>query len=120
MNLILRWIILTLALVIAVWAVPGIRIEGIRAWLTLLVMAVIFGLVNALIRPILDRVSNRLNMALLGILTLVVNAIGLWLASLIATRLGVGFYIDGFLPALIGSVIISIVSFALSLLLLDK
>lgn len=120
MNLILRWIILTLALVVAAWVVPGIRIEADRGWLALLIMAIIFGLVNALIRPVLDRFSNRLNLALLGIITLIINALGLWLASLIANWLGVGFYVDGFLPALLGSVIISVVSFALSLLLVDK
>lgn len=120
MKLVLRWIIMTLALVVAAWLVPGIRIEDDRAWLTLAVMAVVFGLVNALIRPVLNRVSNRVNLTLLGILTLIINALALWMASLVANWLNVGFFVDGFLPALLGSIIVSIVSFALSVFLVDK
>lgn len=111
---------MTLALVVAAWLVPGIRIEDDRAWLTLAAMAVILGLANALIRPLLSRFSNRANLTLLGILTLIINAFGLWLASLVANWLGVGFYVDGFLPALLGAIIVSVVSFALSVFLVDK
>lgn len=115
-RLLVRWLINAVALAVAAWLLPGIYIKGQPAWMAVAVMAVIFGLVNALIRPLLKLLTCPLIFLTLGLFTLVINAAMLWLSSWIARQLDVGFYVDGFLPALLGAVVISIVSVVLSLL----
>jgi len=118
MKLLIRWIIVAIALVVAVWLIPGIRIEDTNAWIAVGVMAVILGLVNAIIRPILAFLSCGCIVATMGLFMLVINALTLWLSSWIAVEwLNIGFYVDGFWPALWGGIIVSIVSFVLSLFL---
>ena len=113
MNLLLRWIIASFSLFIAAWLVPGIRVEG-NAWGVYAVMAVILGLINAIIRPILKLLSLPIIILTLGLFLLIINGITLWMASAIAVRLFyVGFYVDGFWSALLGALIISIVSMIL-------
>jgi putative membrane protein len=116
MQLLLRWIIVALSLFVAAWLVPGIRVEG-NAWTVYSLTAVILGLVNAVVRPILKLLSCPLIILTLGLFIFVINGITLWMASAIAVYwFQVGFYVDGFWPAFVGAVIISIVSVALSLL----
>jgi putative membrane protein len=80
-------------------------------------MAVILGLINALVRPILLLLSCPLVILTLGLFVLIVNGVTLWLASAIALNwFGVGFYIDGFWSAFLGALVISIVSVILSAL----
>jgi len=117
-NLLLRWLINGVALYVASQLVSGITVEG--GWQVLLVMALIFGLVNALIGPVLKVLTCPLIILTLGLFTLVINALMLWLSSWIAGRLGVGFHVSGFLPAFWGGLVISVVSFVLSLVLIDK
>jgi putative membrane protein len=119
MKLLLRWLITALALGAAVALVPGIRVESDRAWLTVAVMAVILGLVNAFVRPLLKLLSCPLILLTLGLFLLVINAVTLWLAAQLAAALGVSFYVDGFWPAFLGGLIISVVSFLLSMFLID-
>src|SRR4030042_1875237 len=110
MNLLIRWIIASFSLFIAAWLVPGIRIEG-NAWGAYAVMAVILGLINAVVRPILQLLSLPLIMLTLGLFLLFINGITLWMASAIAVKvLHVGFYVDGFWSAFLGALIVSIVS----------
>jgi len=114
MNLLIRWIIASFSLVIAAWLVPGIRVEG-NAWGAYAVMAVILGLINAVVRPILQLLSLPLIMLTLGLFLLFINGITLWMASAIAVKvLHVGFYVDGFWSAFLGALIVSIVSVILS------
>jgi putative membrane protein len=114
MNLLIRWIIASFSLFIAAWLVPGIRVEG-NAWGAYAVMAVILGLINAVVRPILQLLSLPLIMLTLGLFLLFINGITLWMASAIAVKVfHVGFYVDGFWSALLGALIVSIVSVILS------
>ena len=83
-------------------------------WVTLLIVALIFGAVNAVIRPILVVRSLPLEIITLGLFIFVINAFMLLLTSWIAQGLGLGFRVDKFLPALLGALIIWIVSFILS------
>jgi putative membrane protein len=117
-NLLLRWV----AAAAAVWAathfVPGIHVQGgIQA---LFVVAAIIGLVNAIVRPILKALACGLIVLTLGLFLLVVNAVMLYVASFIAGRLGYVFTIDSFKAAVIGSIVISVVSWVLSLVLTDS
>jgi putative membrane protein len=119
MKLLLRWLITAVALGVAVAVVPGIRVESDRAWLTVAAMAIILGLVNAFVRPLLKLLSCPLILLTLGLFLLVINAVSLWLAAKAAGPLGVPFYVDGFWPAFLGGLIISVVSFILSMFLID-
>ena len=114
MRLIVRLLINAAALAAAAWAVPGIHYEG---WGALALMALVFGLVNALIRPIVMILSCPLLVLTLGLFTFVVNACMLLLASSLARMFGIAFSVDGFVPAFLGAIIISIVSIILSILL---
>lgn len=116
-KLLIRWLIGALALFLASWIVPGIRIDG-NGWIVYAVMAIILGLINALIRPILKLLSFPLIIVTLGLFTLVINALMLWLASSIAVNwFKVGFYIDGFWSAFFGALIVSIATMILSAIL---
>ena len=117
-KLLLRWLINGVALYVAAELVPGIHADG--GWQVLLFMALIFGLVNALIRPILKFLTCPLIMLTLGLFTLVVNALMLMLASWLGRQLGLGFYVAGFWPAaFLGALVISVVSFVLTMLIGD-
>ena len=120
MKLLLRWIITSISLFAAAELVPGIRVRH-DAWTAFAVMAVILGLINAIVRPILKLLSCPLIILTLGLFILVINGATLWLASAIAVNLfHVGFYVDGFVPAFLGAVIVSIVSLILTALLRDE
>jgi putative membrane protein len=94
--------------------VPGIRV-GHDAWVVFAAMAVILGLVNAIVRPILKLLSCPLVILTLGLFTLVINSITLWLASSIAVSwFHVGFHVDGFMAAFLGALVVSIVSVVLT------
>jgi putative membrane protein len=72
---------------------------------------------NAIIAPILKALTCPLILLTLGLFTLVINGLMLWLTSLIAEGLGIGFHVEGFFAALLGALVISAVSFVLSVLL---
>jgi putative membrane protein len=114
-KLLLRWLINGVALYVAAELVPGIHADG--GWQVLAVMAIIFGLVNALISPILKFLTCPLIMLTLGLFTLVINALMLQLASWLGRQLGLGFYVTGFWPAFWGALVISVVSFVLTMLI---
>src|SRR5258708_5451835 len=85
MNLIIRWAITSVSLFVAAWLVPGIRVEG-NAWVIFALMAVILGLVNAVVRPLLKLLSCPLIVLTLGLFVLVINGVTLLLASAIAVK----------------------------------
>ena len=117
MRILIHWFITSVALVVAAWLVPGIRVER-EAWTVFAGMAIILGLVNAIVRPLLKLLSCPLIVLTLGLFVLVINGITLWLAAAIAVRFfHVGFYVDGFVPAFVGALIVSIVSVILSAIL---
>jgi len=115
-KLLIRWIITVIALIVAALVVPGISVQDERAWVAFGVMALILGLVNAFIRPLLTLLSCGCIILTMGLFMLVINALTLWLSSYIAVNVfDVGFRVDGFWPAFWGALIVSVVSFVLSL-----
>jgi putative membrane protein len=119
MKFILRWLITAISLYVAVLVVPGISVES-DAWVAFAVMAIILGLVNAIVRPILKFLSCGFIIITLGLFVFVINAATFLLASNIAQNwFGVGFYVDNFWSALFGSIIVSIVSIILSNILIE-
>ena len=114
-SLLLRLIINSIALFIAIQAhIPGLRFDG--DWTTLVVVAFIFGLVNALVRPLLFALTCPLLILTLGLFTFVINALMLLLTSWIAQQLNLGFVVDGLGAAFVGALVISIVSFILTMI----
>jgi putative membrane protein len=115
-KLLIRWAISSLALFVAAWLVPGISVDG-GGWFIYAIMAIILGLVNAIVRPILKLLTCPLILLTLGLFVLVINGITLWLASAIAVNwFSVDFYVDGFWSAFVGAAIVSIVTIILSAL----
>lgn len=110
MKLILRWLINAAALMAIAYYLPGIAVSGFYA---ALIAALVLGLVNALIRPILVVLTLPINILTLGLFTLVINALMFWLASSIVK----GFYVAGFMPAFWGALILTFTSWAISGLL---
>lgn len=117
----LSWLVVNaLALGAAVWLFAGITLTGNSAGeraVALVVVAALFGVVNAIVRPVVKLFSLPLIVLTLGLVLLVINAAMLLLTSWIAGRAGLGFHVDGFLPALGGSVVISIASMVLEAVL---
>ncbi len=118
MRLLIRWLISGLAIAAAVAIVPGIHVDG-NGVTVVAVMAIILGLANALVRPLLTILTCPLIILTLGVFVLVVNAVSFLIATSFANWLGVGFYVDSFWDALFGSLIVSIVSTVLSMFLYD-
>lgn len=120
MKLLIRWLITGVALFAAAWLVPGITVEA-DGWTVYAVMAVLLALINAIVRPILKLLTCPLIILTLGIFVLVINGFTLWLASVIAQEwFGVGYTVDGFGPAFLGSLVVSIVSVVLSALVREE
>ncbi len=113
-TLILRWLINTLAIFVAVLLVPGITFTG-PGW-QLGLVALVFGLVNVALRPLLMLLTCPLVILTLGLFGLVINALLLALTAQIANSVGVQFRVDGFWPAVLGGLVISVVSLVLSIL----
>ncbi|ACL25971.1 phage holin family protein [Chloroflexus aggregans] len=113
-RLFLRWLIYSLAIFAAVWIVPGIEFSG-PGW-QIGVVALLFGLLNALLRPLLYFLTCPLVILTLGLFGLVINALLLGLTSALADQLGINFVVNGFWPAFFGGVVISLVSTTLQYL----
>jgi putative membrane protein len=79
-KLIIRWLITAAALVVAVWLLPGIAVDG-DGWVAVVVMAAVLGLVNATVRPILRLLTLPITAVTLGLFVFVVNGVALWLAA---------------------------------------
>lgn len=120
-KLILRWLVNAVAIGVAVSVVPGVRVgsgEGIDV-VALLGVALIFGLVNALVRPVLKLLSCALVVLTLGLFIFVINAAMLYLTAYLARSLDIPFEINGFANGLVASVVITVISLALNLLIPD-
>ena len=88
-------------------------------WVSLIWLALIFGVVNAVLKPVLTVVGCPILILTLGLGALLINTLLFYLAGLIGTNFGVGFTVDGFWPAFFGSIIVSVVSFFLNVFLKD-
>lgn len=117
-RLLVRWLISTLAIYAAVALLPGISFRG--PWWKLAMVALIFGLVNALVRPVLTFLTCPLIILTLGLFTLIINAAMLMLTAWLSEDLGLNFRVANFRSAFWGALVISIVSFLLNLLLGDE
>jgi putative membrane protein len=113
MGLIVRLLINAAALLAAVWLIPGIHFTGGPA--KLIAVAAVFGIVNALVRPILTVLSCPLIVITLGLFTLVINALLLLLTGYLSRAWNLGFGVDGFVPALLGGIVIGLVSTVITL-----
>jgi putative membrane protein len=115
----IRWAINTLALYVAIAIVPGVSPESTR-WFALLILGLIFGLLNAVLRPILKLLTCPLIMLTLGFFVLIVNTILFILTGWLGSQFHIGFTVKNFWAAFLGALVTSLVSFLLSLLLKDE
>ncbi len=112
-KLLIRLLANAVGLYVAAQIVPGISVG--ENWLVVLGVALVFGLVNALIGPLLKLLTCPLIILTLGLFTLIVNAVLLLLTSGLSRAVGLSFTVDGFWPAFWGALVISIVSFVMTL-----
>ncbi|MEV7980111.1 phage holin family protein [Streptomyces sp. NBC_00631] len=122
MNFVVKTIANAGALAVAVWLLDKITLTGDstakKVW-TLILVALVFGLVNFLVKPIVKILTFPLFILTLGLITLVVNALMLLLTSWVCDKLDLSFHVEGFWTAVLGGLIISIVSWALNMILPD-
>jgi putative membrane protein len=108
LGLLIRWLLSALALVLTSKIVPGITFNDMTA---LLIAAIVLGLVNAIVRPILVFFTLPLTIVTLGLFLLVVNALTFGIAAWLVP----GFSVNGFVPALLGSIVMAILSYFFSM-----
>ena len=123
MRFLLRVVVSAAALGVATWAVPGIELEAASGWSrvgTLLAVALIFGVINATLKPLIKIVGCAFYILTFGLIALVVNGLLLWLTSWIAGKLSLPFHVTGFWAAFWGAIIVGLVSWLLHLLIGDK
>lgn len=113
MSFLLRLVVNAVALWAATQFVSGVRYTGDP--LPFVAVALIFGIINATLRPVMKLLTCPLILLTLGLFALIVNGLMLWLTSAIATSLGIGFQVDGFWPAFWGALVVSLVSALLSM-----
>ena len=111
MTLLVHWLIYAVAILITAYLLPGVRLSGFFA---ALVTALVLGLINTFIRPLLLFLTLPLNILTLGLLTFVINALLILLTSSIVS----GFAVEGFWWALLFSLVLSVVSYVLSFIIL--
>ncbi|MEU5097816.1 phage holin family protein [Streptomyces sp. NPDC020996] len=122
-NFVVKTIANAGALAVAVWLLDKITLTGDSTGKkagTLIVVALLFGLVNWLVKPVVNLLSLPLLILTLGLFTLIVNALMLLLTSWLADGLDLSFHVEGFWTAVLGGLIISIVSWALHVVLPDE
>ena len=107
MQLFIRWLCYALALIFTSWVVPGIEVSS---FLNAMFLVVIIALINTFVKPVLQIITLPVNILTLGLFTLVINALLFMLAGYITP----GFEVEGFLSALIGSVILSLFALGIS------
>lgn len=121
--MILRFLVNALALAVATWLLPGIALTASTPQsqaLTIALVAAIFGVVNALVKPLFVFVTSPLLLLTLGLFLLVVNASLLMLTSWVCQKVGIGWHVADFWSAFWGALMVSIVSFVLNSLVTKK
>lgn len=122
MNFVVKTIANAAALAVAVWLLQDITLTGDSTGthvFTLIIVALLFGLVNFLVKPVVKLLTLPLFILTLGLITLVINALMLLLTSWLADQFDLSFHVEGFWTAVLGGLIISIVSWALNVVLPD-
>lgn len=112
MGILVSLLLNTLAIIITAYVVPGIRVES---FLSALLASIVLGIINTFIKPVLIFLTLPLTIITLGLFLFIVNAIVLRVTTLFVP----GFMVDGWLPAIIGAIVLSIVSTVLSTLVKD-
>lgn len=102
--MIVRWIVLSAAVVLAVYIVPGIHLAGTE-WITALVVGLVLGLINAFVKPVLSILTLPINFLTLGLFGIILNALLFWSVPYLVPQ----FTISGFMPALLGSIVVSVI-----------
>jgi putative membrane protein len=132
MKYLIGVVVSAVALGVAAWLVPGIIVgayhlnnhyitnSSVEKGITLLAVAVIFGIINMVLKPVVKALGCGLYILTLGLVAIIVNGLLLWLVSYIAGDLKLPFHITGFVPAVEGALIVGIVSWALHLVLGDE
>lgn len=117
--MLLRFAAIVVSLAIATAVVPGIRMTSPNAstdWAALVGVAVIFGLVNSAVKPLFKQGQSPIRMVLLGLALWVINALLLLLTSWVSSLAHIPWTVDGFVPALIGALLVAVVSFLVNAL----
>ncbi|MBI5641831.1 MAG: phage holin family protein [Nitrospirae bacterium] len=114
----IKWVINTIAIMLAIKFIPGISYIG--QWWGILIVSIIFGIVNTFIRPFIKFFAFPLVILTIGLFTFVINAMMLSITSWLSGQFHLGFHVEGFRAAFLGSLIISAVSMALSCLMPAK
>ncbi len=117
MAFLVRLLVNAAALWVATRLVPGVTYDG--GALPLLAVALVFGVVNAFLRPVAKILTFPLILVTLGLFALVINGLMLWLTSSLSSALGLGFHVSGFWAAFWGGLVVSLVSMILSMLVTD-
>ena len=115
--MLIRFIVNAVALAVATWIVPGIWLadgDRMSQVLTLLGVAVIFGVVNTLVKPLLKFATGLLILLTMGLFLIVLNTLLLLLVAWVAAQFGLAWHVDDWLAALLGALIVSVVGFVLS------
>ena len=123
MRLIIRLLVNAAALAVATFLLSGITLTAPTTQgrvVTLLVVALIFGVLNAVLRPLFTLVTLPLLLLTLGLFLLVINVVMLLLTSWVSTRVDLGWSVDGFVTAVLGALIVSVVSFLLNAFVPDR
>jgi putative membrane protein len=123
MYFLLRVAASAVALAVATVLLPGIQLLAgtlTTQVLTLAAVALIFGVINAFLKPIIKTIGCLFYVLTLGLVALVVNALLLWLVSVVAGWLSLPFHITGFIPAFLGAIIVGVVTWLLSVLIPDR
>ena len=118
MRFLIRLLTNAAALWVATRIVPGIQYDG--SWGPLFAVALVFGVLNAFVRPVLKLLTLPLLILTLGLFTLVINALMLLLTAWVSGLLDLGFHVTGFGAAFWGALVVSIVSLALSLFVAEQ
>ncbi|MFD0564458.1 phage holin family protein [Kitasatospora saccharophila] len=119
-NFVIKTLINAAAIWVAAWIVTGITLTGDNDdWqhktLTVIGVALVFGVINILIKPVVKLFSLPLYILTLGLITFVINALMLWLTSWASDKLNLDFHVEGFWSALLGALIVTVVSWGLNL-----
>jgi len=113
MKILMKLLFTALALILAAYVIPGI---SVASFYTALIIAVLLGLVNLIFKPILILLTLPINILTLGLFTFVINAFLFWFLSTIVK----GFYVEGFIAAFLGALVVSVVSYIGNRMLMEE
>ncbi len=119
-KFIIRWVINAVALFLAIYLLSGKGVTFNGNWVSIIWLALIFGLINAFLRPLLSILTCPLIILTLGLFTLLINTFLFWLTGYVGQAFNLGLSVNGFWPAFLGGLIISAVSIVLSLVFHDE